>query len=227
MNPQDSQIHLLIDVAGYAFMQPDRPHVSEELNPGEATKPRQAATVLLLRGGGDTLEVLLVKRNPERGFMAGAWVFPGGAVNTDEGSDDAAHRVAALRELEEEASVTLTDPAALVPFSRWITPAQVKKRFDTWFYLAVAPDDAAPRCDGEECVDIGWFTPQGALDAHKAGEILLVFPTIKTLEQLGRFASADALIEHARGRKVEPVEPRVLIAGESARVVLPGEPGYE
>ena len=227
MKPQDSQIHFVMDVAGYATVEADRPHVSEELNPGATTTPRPAATVLLLRGASETLEVLLVKRNPDRGFMAGAWVFPGGSVDATEGSDDAAHRVAALRELAEEASVTLTDPAQLVPFSRWITPAQVKKRFDTWFYLAPAPSDAAPRCDGEECVDLGWFTPQGALDAHRDGQILLVFPTIKTLEQLGRFATADELLEHARGREVQPVEPRVLVSGETARVVLPGEPGYE
>ena len=208
-------------------MNSHRPHVSEELNTGEVSTPRPAATVILLRGGGETLEVLLVKRNPERGFMAGAWVFPGGSVDATEGAGDAAHRVAALRELSEEASVTVDDPSSLVPFSRWITPAQVKKRFDTWFYLAPAPDDAAPRCDGQECVDLGWFTPQGALDAHQSGRILLVFPTIKTLEQLGRFGTADALLEHARGREVHPVEPRVLVTGETARVVLPGEPGYD
>ncbi len=227
MKPHDSQIHFVIDVAGYAIVDVDRPAPGEELNAGEATTPRPAATVILLRGGGETLEVLLVKRNPERGFMAGAWVFPGGSVDSAEGSDDAAHRVAALRELTEEASVTLDDPAALVPFSRWITPALVKKRFDTWFYLAPAPGDAAPRCDGEECVDLGWFTPQGALDAHASGRIMLVFPTIKTLEQLGAFATADALLDHARGREVQPVEPRILVSGETARVVLPGEPGYE
>ncbi len=214
-------------MAGYAVVDVDRPPPGEELNTGAVTTPRPAATVLLLRGGGETLEVLLVKRNPDRGFMAGAWVFPGGSLDSAEGSDDAAHRVAALRELSEEASVTLTDPAQLVPFSRWITPAQVAKRFDTWFYLAPAPPDADPRADGGETVDLGWFTPQGALDAHERGEILLVFPTIKTLEQLGAFATADALLDHARGREVRPVEPRVLVSGETARVVLPGEPGYE
>jgi 8-oxo-dGTP pyrophosphatase MutT (NUDIX family) len=227
MKPQDSQIHFVIDMAGYGTVEVDRPPPGEELNTGAVTTPRQAATVILLRGGAENAEVLLVKRNPEMGFMGGAWVFPGGAVDTAEGTDDAAHRTAALRELEEEAGVTVSDPAALVPWSRWITPAQVKKRFDTWFYLAPAPGDAAPRCDGEECVDLGWFTPQGALDAHERKEIMLVFPTIKTLEQLGRFPTADALLEHARSTTVEPVEPRVLISGESARVVLPGEPGYE
>ena len=227
MNPQDSQIHLRIDVAGYALVEVDRPPPGEELNPGAVTTPRPAATVILLRGAGETLEVLLVKRNPARGFMAGAWVFPGGSVATAEGEGDAAHRAAAIRELAEEASVTLTDPAGLVPFSRWITPAEVKKRFDTWFYLAPAPGDVAPRCDGEETVDLGWFTPVAALEAHERGDILLVFPTIKTLEQLGRFPSADALIEHARGREVLPVEPKVVLSGETARIVLPGEPGYD
>jgi 8-oxo-dGTP pyrophosphatase MutT (NUDIX family) len=227
MNPHDSQIHFFMDVAGYAVVEVDRPPPGEELNTGAETVPRPAATVILLRGATDTLEVLLVKRNPARGFMAGAWVFPGGSVARAEGEGDAAHRTAAVRELAEEASVTIDDPAHLVPFSRWITPAEVRKRFDTWFYLAPAPDDAAPACDGEECVDLGWFTPRGALDAHESGEILLVFPTIKTLEQLGRFATAEALLEHARGRDVQPVQPKVIVTGETARVVLPGEPGYE
>ena len=227
MKPQDSQIHFVMDVAGYAVVEVDRPPPGEELNTGDVTAPRPAATVILLRGGDDALEVLLVKRNPERGFMAGAWVFPGGSVQSAEGSDDDAHRAAALRELEEEAGVTLADPAELVAFSRWITPAQVKKRFDTWFYLAPSPAEAAPRCDGEECVDLGWFTPEDALDAHRRGEILLVFPTIKHLEQLGAFGTAEELLDHARGREVVPVEPKVVLSGETARVLLPGEPGYD
>ena len=199
----------------------------EEYNPGEATKPRQAATVILLRGGGDShVEVLLVRRTPQARFMGGVWVFPGGAVDTEEGAGDAAHRAAAIRELREEAAITLDDPAALVKFSRWITPAQVKIRFDTHFFLAPVPDGQEPRIDGEECVDLGWFTPQGALDAHSAGELPLVFPTIKHLQQLSGFASASALLEHARGLDVRPVEPRVVLEGEVARVLLPGDPGY-
>ena len=62
-------------------MEIPRPAPGEELNPGEETVPRPAATVILLRGGGDALEVLLVQRNPESRFMGGAWVFPGGAVD--------------------------------------------------------------------------------------------------------------------------------------------------
>jgi 8-oxo-dGTP pyrophosphatase MutT (NUDIX family) len=202
-------------------MKVDRPGPGEELNPGAATPPRQAATVIVLRGGAETLEVLLVKRNPEQRFMGGAWVFPGGAVDTGED-----HRVAGVREVEEEASVVIGGPDALVEFSRWITPAQVKIRFDTHFYLAPSPAGAEPRPDGGETVDLGWFTPHGALEAYEREEILLVFPTIKTLEQLAPFESAAEILAWAEGREVVPIEPQVVVEGEVARVVLPGEPGY-
>jgi hypothetical protein len=113
-----------------------------------------------------------------------------------------------------------------VRFSRWITPAAVKIRFDTHFFLAAVPDGAEARADGSECVDLGWFTPRGAIEAHERGEILLVFPTIKTLEQLGAFETADELLAWASGLEVAPVEPQVLQDGGTARIVLPGEPGY-
>ena len=202
-------------------MKVDRPGPGEELNSGEATTPREAATVIVLRGGAETLEVLLVKRNPAQRFMGGAWVFPGGAVDRDED-----HKVAGVREVEEEASVVIPDPASLVEFSRWITPREVKIRFDTHFYLAPAPDGAEPVPDGGETVDLGWFTPEGAIEAYAREEILLVFPTIKTLEQLAPFGSATEILEWARGREVVAIEPQVIVEGEVARVVLPGEPGY-
>jgi 8-oxo-dGTP pyrophosphatase MutT (NUDIX family) len=206
----------------------DRPPPGEEIQFGrEPSVPRQAATVILLRGGDQTLEVLLVKRTPAARFMGGVWVFPGGAVDTDEGDGDAAHRIAAVRELEEEAAITLPDPGALVKFSRWITPPEVKTRFDTHFFLAALPEGQEARVDGAECVDFGWFTPQDALAAAHREEILLVFPTIKHLEQLATFPSAAAVLEHAGGRDVEPVVPHVVMDGEVARIVLPGEPGTQ
>jgi 8-oxo-dGTP pyrophosphatase MutT (NUDIX family) len=202
------------------------PEPGTELNRGEPTRPRQAATVILLRGGADRLEVLLAKRNPAQRFMGGAWVFPGGAVDTDDGEGTAAHRAAGVREVAEEVGIDLPDPDALVRYSRWITPALVKIRFDTHFFLAAVPEGTEARPDGSETVDAGWFTPQGAIDAHEREEIMLVFPTIKTLESLTGFASADELLAWAGERKVEPVEPRVVGDGPAARIVLPGEPGY-
>jgi 8-oxo-dGTP pyrophosphatase MutT (NUDIX family) len=202
----------------------DRPAFGEELRvDGRVTVPRQAATVILMRGGDQALEVLLVRRTPNARFMGGVWVFPGGAVDTDEGEGDEAHRIAAVRELAEEAGVTLEGPDALVKFSRWITPPEVKIRFDTHFFLAAAPPGQEARIDGDECVDFGWFTPRAALDAARRDEITLVFPTIKHLEQLARFDSADAVIAYARDRDVHPVVPHVVSDGEVARIVLPGE----
>src|SRR2546421_430461 len=115
-------------------MEIEGPAPGEELNDGPETVPRPAATVILLGGGADGLEVLLVQRNPESRFMGGAWVFPGGAVDRDEGEGQDALRAAAIRELSEEAGIVIDDATQLVPFSRWITPPQVKIRFDTWFY---------------------------------------------------------------------------------------------
>jgi 8-oxo-dGTP pyrophosphatase MutT (NUDIX family) len=234
MKPQESQIHfctVVVSVIGpkgtFPFVEIDRPAPGEDLNlSGQQTPPRQAATVIVLRGGAAALEVLLVRRTPHARFMGGVWVFPGGAVDAGEGQGDAAHRIAALRELREEAGIVLDDPGALVKFSRWITPAEVVVRFDTHFFLAQAPDDQQTRIDGEEIVDHGWFTPAAALAAHEHGQIELVFPTIKHLEQLAAFASADAVLAHARSHRVQPIQPRVITEGETARIVLPGEPGY-
>jgi len=223
-------------------MEVDGPAPGEELHAGAPTEPRQAASVIVLRGGDAALEVLLLRRNPAARFMGGAWVFPGGAVDVcdvaererDEGASrlagetdlDSSHRIAAVREVEEEAGLRLPDPAALVKFSRWITPPQIRIRYDTHFFLAPAPPGQQPRADGEEMVDLGWHTPAGALAAHRRGELDLVFPTIKHLEQLAGFSSATELLAWATGREVVAVEPHVTVTGETARVVLPGEPGY-
>ena len=204
-------------------MEVDRPAPGEDLNTGEVTVPRGSATLILLRDTAEGPEVLLVQRNPEQRFMGGAWVFPGGATAPED--DD--ERMTAVRELEEEAGIDLSDSHELVRFSRWITPAQVKIRFDTHFFVAEAPEYSEPTVDGSECVDWRWVTPRGALELHRDEELLLVFPTIKHLEQLARFRSVSDVLEHARASRVLPVEPRVLVDGGIAQVLLPGEEGYD
>ena len=204
-------------------MEVDRPAPGEELNTGETRPARQAATAIVLRDSPSGPEVLLVQRNPESRFMGGAWVFPGGAVH----DDDSGHAGAALRELEEEAGLRLEDVERLVPFSRWITPAEVKTRFDTLFFVAEAPAAAEPRVDGAECVDARWLRPTDALEAFERGELMLVFPTIKHLEELAGFESVAAALETARARDVVPVQPRVVLRDDGARVLMPGEPGYD
>ncbi len=206
----------------------------EELNPGRPTEPRPAASVILLRRGGlhgsPGIEVLLGKRTSRASFMANAWVFPGGAldsVSSERAPDDHDYRAAALRELAEEVSVQLDDPDQLVPFSRWITPVEVKVRFDTRFYLAIAPPHCAPSPDEQEIVEVSWLAPYAALDRHGAGEMLLVFPTIKQLQALAEFASVDEALAAARSREVKPIMPKVAVVDGEPRILLPGDPGYE
>jgi 8-oxo-dGTP pyrophosphatase MutT (NUDIX family) len=193
--------------------------------------PRPAASVIPLRRGGRHadrgLEVLLLRRSDEAGFMPGVWVFPGGAVDPEDGDGEAGFRACALRELEEEAGIELGDPKALVPFSHWITPEFVSVRFDTWFYLALAPAHSSPEPDGAETVAAAWWQPVEALEAQRRGELSLVFPTIKQLESLAFHRTSEEALEAARGRPVETILPRVIGEGDEQRVVLPGEPGYD
>jgi 8-oxo-dGTP pyrophosphatase MutT (NUDIX family) len=204
----------------------------EEVNLGPATAPRVAASVIVVRDGGGGIELLLVQRNPAARFMGGVWVFPGGAVDPGDGAADDpeglehALRAAAEREVAEEAGIQL-DGDQLVPFSRWITPAHLMTRFDTWFFVAVAPLGAEPRVDGGECVAARWMTPTAALGAHRAGELPLVFPTIKHLEQLQPFGSVTELLEHAYAQEIVPIEPRIVMVRGESHVLLPGDPGYE
>jgi 8-oxo-dGTP pyrophosphatase MutT (NUDIX family) len=165
--------------------------------------------------------------------MPGVWVFPGGALEDSERSDalsppgeERAHRACAVRELAEEAGIELSEDDELHPWSRWITPEASPVRFDTRFYLALAPPDSPPRPDGSETVDAGWFAPRRALEMHAAGELELVFPTIKHLEALVPFASSREVLD-AVGDRVEPVLPKVVGEGPVRRILMPGEPGYE
>src|SRR3954468_18513312 len=116
MKPQDSQIHcrsvseLMARHLRMQGMSQSGPEPGTILNEtGVPTEPRQAATVLVLRGGSERLEVLLAPRTPKAKFMGGAGGFPGGAVGARE---PGAHRGAAVREVQEEVGITLPDPDA-------------------------------------------------------------------------------------------------------------------
>ena len=197
-----------------------------EPSPGaEPATPRPAATIILLRRGGKhadrALELLMVKRGEAQSFMPGVWVFPGGAVDAGESP-----QACAARELAEEAGIELGAGAELLPWARWITPEVVPVRFDTHFFVALAPAHSPPKPDAQEVSEAAWVEPRRALESNAAGEMKLVFPTIRTLETLLEFASADEVIEAARERVVEPILPRVVGTAEEHRILLPGDEGY-
>src|SRR5436190_8780582 len=201
------------------------------------SKARPAATLILVRHGGRHreigLETLMVRRNPGARFMPGVWVFPGGGVDADDRADaggadpdESAHRACVRRELAEEAGIELDEGAELFPWSRWITPEAVPVRFDTRFYLALAPPHAKPKPDREEVTEAEWVAPADALARHRSGDFELAFPTIKHLEGLAEFETADDALAAARERRVEPILPRVVGSRDDFRVLLPGDPEY-
>lgn len=203
---------------------------AEAPNFGTPSEPRPAASVVLLRRGGKhsqrALEVLMLKRSGEAKFMPNVWVFPGGSVDPGDGEGAAGYRACALRELGEEAGIELPAGEELVLFSRWITPEVVSTRFDAWFFLALAPAHTPPEADGAETTAAAWFKPAAALTAQAAGELALAFPTIRQLQLLLPFDTAEEALAAYRSQTVEAVLPQVLADGDGHRVVLPGEPGY-
>jgi hypothetical protein len=196
--------------------------------------------MLMRRGGRHRqrgLELLMLRRGVGARFMPGVWVFAGGVVDDADfeaaaeapgglDRDEWAHRLCGARELGEEGGIEI-EAGGLVPWSRWITPEQVPIRFDTRFYLALAPAHSKPVPDGVEMDEARWVEVADALRAGEAGELELSFPTVRHLEMLAGFADADAALEAAAGRVVEPILPRVVGSRESFRVLLPGDSGYE
>jgi len=203
---------------------------AEAPNLGEPSTPRPAASIVLLRRGGKhadrELEVLMLKRSASAKFMPNVWVFPGGAVEVDDGAEEAGYRACAVRELAEEAAIELPADEELVLFSRWITPEVISTRFDAWFFLALAPAHTPPKADGTETVEAGWLRPAAALDAHAAGEMALAFPTVRQLESLREFSTSEEALAAYRDGTVEAILPKVIGNREDHRVVLPGDPDY-
>jgi 8-oxo-dGTP pyrophosphatase MutT (NUDIX family) len=203
---------------------------AEAPNLGTPSEPRPAASIVLLRRGGKhgdrELEVLLLKRSAEAKFMPNVWVFPGGAVDPEDGEGEAGYRACAVRELAEEAAIALPPDEELVLFSRWITPAVISTRFDAWFFLALAPAHTPPKPDGVETTEATWFKPSAALKAQEDGEIVLAFPTLSQLQSLLPHRTSDEALAAHRGAVVEPILPVVLGDRENHRVVMPGDPDY-
>ncbi len=168
----------------------------------------------------------MLKRTGEAKFMPNVWVFPGGSVDAADGEGEAGFRTCARRELAEEASIELDPSEELVLFCRWITPEVISTRFDAWFFLALAPAHSPPKPDGVETVEAAWLEPRAALSAAEAGELILAFPTVKQLEWLLPYATAEEALAAHRERAIEPILPKVLGSAEEHRVVLPGDPDY-
>lgn len=117
------------------------------------------------------------------------------------------------------------DGLRAVYFARWITPPLLSRRYDARFFLA-EHRGSEPRLIHGEHTEALWLSPREALRRFEAGELPLLYPTRKTLEDLAERGSLEDAIEAYREREVRPVRPRLLVEGDAVVPVLPGDARY-
>jgi hypothetical protein len=131
--------------------------------------------------------------------------------------------------LAEEAGLPLAT-SVLQPWSHWVTPVGLSKRFDTLFFVAPAPTGQQPTVDEGETTTLAWVHPAQALADSERGAFPMEFATVSTVQSLRPFASAAALLAHAAAQvHLPPLHPRLRLDGEGhvTGVLLPGQPGYD
>jgi len=239
---------------------------SQLLYPQREPAPlRPAATLLLLRDTAQGVEVLMTRRSMTASFAPGAYVFPGGGIDTADaeahaqstrrpGQGDAqlTQAIAAIRESFEELGVLLArhadgrhasaeDVAALdrqAPFAaqcrarglvlasaevftlaHWVTDRDLPRRFDVPFLVARMPEGQTPVADETEQFEPVWVRPLDALARHAAGNFFMIFPTLRTLERLRHYDSAQAVLQACAHEKPLWIScPRAgLLGGQDAR----------
>jgi 8-oxo-dGTP pyrophosphatase MutT (NUDIX family) len=202
---------------------------------------RPASTVVVLRQG-DPFEILMVRRNDTVAFMAGSYVFPGGRVDESDSPpkgeplpkaifpdltdhEEAAYRMAAVRELQEEANVYITVDD-LHPFAHWVTPEIETRRYDTRFFIARMPAGQVAKCDEGETTAFEWLTPQEAIAKFQRKELRLPPPTWTTIRQLATRRSIEDVLTWAKTRPIVRVMPGFFKNGDEVTLTLPGDPLY-
>jgi hypothetical protein len=105
----------------------------------------------------------------------------------------------------------------LVPLARWVTPAQLRRRFDARFFLARLPAGQTIHPQQGEVAEWLWISPARALSDP---DITLVYATRSVLESIAGHADAAAVFARARRQVEVPiVEPRLVQTEEGWEVV--------
>jgi 8-oxo-dGTP pyrophosphatase MutT (NUDIX family) len=130
-----------------------------------------------------------------------------------------------LREMAEREKLVF-DLELLTPFAHWITPEIESKRFNTRFFVARLPEGQTPVHDNMELTESRWMTPTEAMERHEAGEIVLMPPTLKNMEELSVHRTVAELFAAARSRSIPTVLPQLFNADEEYGIKLPHDPEY-
>lgn len=178
-----------------------------------------AATVVLLRDTAVGVECLMLRKTQGQAF-GGLWVFPGGKVETVDGTGLDGAREAAVREAREETGLEL-DATVLVPFAFWEPPPQAPRRYRTWFFVAGLPEGANEVVvDGGEIGDHVWTTPEAALAAQGSDDVELLPPTWVSLQGLTGHPDVATALKAVADRPIEHFSTRIVSAGAGVLVSL-------
>jgi 8-oxo-dGTP pyrophosphatase MutT (NUDIX family) len=210
----------VVDAADAAAPGASLPAAQQWAPPGEGDRPPEALAywVAALRELFEEVGILLATQD---GRMVEGRLPP---------------ELAALRAPlhQGEPFAALLGGAGLVPatdqllyFARWITPVANPRRWDTRFLVGRMPRGQEAVVDGTETVSCAWLTPRAALAAYEAGKIVLIPPTVRTLDDLARFASADDVLADAARRVVRAVTPELVQNGSMTAIRYPENTGRE
>jgi len=165
--------------------------------------------------------------------MPDALVFPGGAVDAEDGpaGSDEAYVAAARRECREEAGVDL-GARPLHWFDTWVTPSAEPRRYEARFFLADLGEDEAgdAAADGHETLDGRWATAEEFLAQAAAGTVDLPPPTLCTLMRLADERAAGLRLLAAADVRAAVLPKGLLAQGADGTaqlvVVFPHDPAY-
>jgi len=145
-------------------------------------------------------------------------------------------RFAEYRTMIHQQEMTLEDLAEkeglffklkdLIPFAHWVTPEAERKRFDTRFFMARMPFGQEPVHDSREMTETLWTTPGKAFSKHDAGEILLMPPTLKTIDEMAGRSSVAELLSWASSTTIRTIMPQISSDGDSIIIKFPHDPEY-
>jgi 8-oxo-dGTP pyrophosphatase MutT (NUDIX family) len=191
-------------------------------NPHGVDAAEMAFRVAAIRETFEECGVLLARPIPGHALIGAQQLL---LVEAAHRSDLAAGKIAFGAVLRHHGLTAATD--LLTQYAHWITPSNQPKRYDTRFFLAVAPEEHLAVHDGTESVDSIWISPSQVLADAKAGRFKLVFATEMNLTRLARQDSVEATIAEARRTPIVTVLPRVIATDGTRRtLILPVEAGY-
>ncbi len=165
--------------------------------------------------------ILLAHKRGQKALIGAAELKPIEAKWRKKLSDDEASIVDLIEAEDLELATEL-----MTPYAHWITPTFAPRRFDTWFFLAEAPQDQVALHDGSESTDSVWIGAQAAIEEAKSGKRTLVHATFKNLELLAEGVTVAGAIEQAKGRKIVTVQPWVEQRDGKRFLHIPEGAGY-